>query len=261
MERSSLRLGKPYAYRRLRQLAGPVLKVVPLQLGPPKTHKVRVRFEDGDYPGLDQWVSIQHVLCPWGQRERLIRDERHLLAVREGPDPPDKITAVAVDLVLESTGEGLSAGTHGTGACEPAVLERVMARAGLTGRPPSDLDRRVFVDRHGRVHLPWLAWHQLAVAFAAAEPETVLQEVRREKVALESGPIFSWRTPMGEDDARARRPVHALVRDWALGEDAEGRRADETERLRVLLRQAATRLEELGAVRSAWKLRAELGDI
>lgn len=60
-----MKTGEAWAYReKPRDVSWPILKVEVLQLGPARVQKVRVRFLDGEYSGLDMWVSIARVIEP-----------------------------------------------------------------------------------------------------------------------------------------------------------------------------------------------------
>lgn len=37
--------------------------------------KLKVRFEDGPHPGLEEYVSSRQLVVPWGERRALLRDE------------------------------------------------------------------------------------------------------------------------------------------------------------------------------------------
>lgn len=42
-------------------------------------HKVRIRYLDGEYEGLEEWVPKTRLLVPWEDVEAFCKDERCLL--------------------------------------------------------------------------------------------------------------------------------------------------------------------------------------
>jgi hypothetical protein len=72
---------KQYAFRlKQPEPAGePFVKVT--FIGPARGHKCRVRYEDGQLQGLDEWVPTRQVACPWGDRKALLRDEERTRAL------------------------------------------------------------------------------------------------------------------------------------------------------------------------------------
>lgn len=41
---------------------------------------MRVRYLDGEYQGLDEWVSQERLVVPWEEAEALIADEQRVIA-------------------------------------------------------------------------------------------------------------------------------------------------------------------------------------
>jgi hypothetical protein len=73
-----------FAYReRPRAPGDPVRPVEVVREGPPRSHKARVRRLDGEYEGLEEWVPKARLVAPWDEAERLLEDERRMLAVLE----------------------------------------------------------------------------------------------------------------------------------------------------------------------------------
>ena len=70
-------IGETWAYREKPHTEGwPVPPVEIFQFGPPRSNKVRIRYLDGDYPGLDQWVPRIRLRTPWSEVDAWLRDER-----------------------------------------------------------------------------------------------------------------------------------------------------------------------------------------
>jgi hypothetical protein len=65
-------------------------------------NKARVRWLDGEYEGLEEWVPKIRLLAPWEEAEALLEDERRMLeaaAVSE-EEASDEVTWEAVDEVF-----------------------------------------------------------------------------------------------------------------------------------------------------------------
>jgi hypothetical protein len=75
MESTQLGLRRTYAYREKRGAGFPLLKVVLLDKVARKG-KIKVRFEDGPHPGLEEYVTTRQIICPWGERKAVLRDEQ-----------------------------------------------------------------------------------------------------------------------------------------------------------------------------------------
>lgn len=43
-------------------------------LGTYRHAKVRISWQDGEWAGLEEWVSTRSVRCPWGQRRAHLHD-------------------------------------------------------------------------------------------------------------------------------------------------------------------------------------------
>lgn len=64
METHALVLGNSYAFREKRRAGKPFLKVKLVDIVGRKG-KVKVRFEDGPHPGLEEYVSTRQIVVPW----------------------------------------------------------------------------------------------------------------------------------------------------------------------------------------------------
>lgn len=65
METHALVLGNSYAFREKRRAGEPFLKVKLVDIVGRKG-KVKVRFEDGPHPGLEEYVSTRQIVVPLG---------------------------------------------------------------------------------------------------------------------------------------------------------------------------------------------------
>lgn len=70
-------VGGHFAYRERAFTPGePVRPVEVVRKGPPRSNKVRIRWLDGEYEGLEEWVPQLRLVAPWEQAEALLGDER-----------------------------------------------------------------------------------------------------------------------------------------------------------------------------------------
>lgn len=101
--------------------------------------EIKIRFEDGPHPGLEEFISTRQIVCAWGQRNAVLRDEQRDAQLQEYVAPlGDKALSEAASAVLYSTGEsGAYVGDTVTAMSEDEV-QRILDRAGLT-TPPQDL--------------------------------------------------------------------------------------------------------------------------
>jgi hypothetical protein len=136
----------------------------------------RVEWIDPN-PGLTDFVKSSNLIVPWKDHKRFLRDERDLEAITRtsqdswpGPDHP---LDQAVATVFTATGERFDLHKSLLQYYEEEAIERVATRAGIdvpaTVRPVST--------RGGTRYRAFVDALELARAFAAAEPQTVLLEV------------------------------------------------------------------------------------
>lgn len=96
-------VGNRFAYRdRVRAYGEPVRPVEVTKEGPPRSNKARVRWLDGEYEGLEEWVPKIWLLAPWEEAEALLEDERRMLAAVAASENEgsDKVKWEAVEKVF-----------------------------------------------------------------------------------------------------------------------------------------------------------------
>jgi hypothetical protein len=92
--------------------------------------KVKVRFEDGQHPGLEEYVATRQLVCVWGQREQILRDEERAARLEDYV----RRSGVADRALVEATAAVLvSSGEPGAGA--EAIRPNGRARALTDPRP------------------------------------------------------------------------------------------------------------------------------
>jgi hypothetical protein len=216
--------------------------------------KLRVRFEDGDHPGLEEYVASRQLVCAWSERKAVVRDEDGAARledyVRESGIGARALVE-ATSAVLASSGEP-GAAAEAITAMNEGELQRILDRAGIKTEP-ADLHSMAYRDRHGMIHMPLEAAIGVAKAFAAAEPQTVTmylddQEQEYRLRGLQPGDRF-W-----HDYLRELAPGFALARRWAgLEQEADALR-EEIARLRTLVNRAAYALRDAGEDAKARRL-------
>jgi hypothetical protein len=247
-----LEIGHSYAYREKRGPGHPMFKVKLLdKVG--RKGKVKIRFEDGPHPGLEEYVSTRQLVVAWGGRTAVMRDEASAAALAEhAARTADRALGRAVSVVLEATGEPSAVADANGATIAEAELRRILHRAGLSTEPV-DLHLLAYRDRHGDVHLPLEAAVRVARAFAAAEPRTVtgLLDDAEEEIRLRGNrPGERW----WHDYLRENSPGFALARQWAGLEQEAAALREEIARLRSLLSRAAAELRAAGAEEKSRRL-------
>ena len=194
MESAALEVGRLYAYRENPRSKSDMLKVKLIaKVG--RGGKVKIRFEDGPHPGLEEYVRTANIIVSWGDRKAVLRDEERSQRIDEYAQRSSSDHAIveAVSSILESSGEPSAGAAIGGLSMPEAELARIMRRAGLEGGPTT-LHHLAFRNRRGDVEMPLDGAETLARAFAAAEPETVLDVSRRSRVLVEASGLSPWRS-------------------------------------------------------------------
>jgi hypothetical protein len=260
-------VGERWAYREKPRTSGGAFHPVEVvQVGPTKSRKVRIRWLDGEYRGLDEWVSSARLVVPWVEVDDFVADERRVLALTASqPERLDDATVLAVHLLacLECT-PALTFHAevgHPVTCCieEFANLgERLpVSPESLLGSPAA------FVDRAGALHLGQQATVALSQAICASRPDEVMALLTEELEGARHAVTTGWYPasgvidayPVSRDLARERLAeldgLAPVVRKWCGVERAES--FDERERLRAevlrlqrIIEEAAYLLREVG---------------
>jgi hypothetical protein len=232
--------GRYYAFRARR--SEQLLKVKLLTKVGRRGH-VKVRYEDGPHPGLEEYVQTRQLVVPWGERKALLRDEERMERLSRAVKR-DAAREEAISSVLAASGEP-SAGMGDWLAMPEEEIQRICDRAGLSEHP-AELHPLGFVDRHGEVHLPLEGAERLARAFAAAEPENVLMYIDDHEEQLKRLGYVPGDRYL-HDLLRQYQPGWALARQWSGFEREVEELQKEIARLRSLVARAASELREAGA--------------
>jgi hypothetical protein len=253
MESAALEIGRLYAYRENRRAKSEMLKVKLIaKVG--RGGKVKVRFEDGPHPGLEEYVRTANLIVSWGDRKAVLRDEERSQRIDDYSQRSrsDHAIVEAVGSILASSGEPSAGSAIGGLSMPEPELERIMRRAGLDGEP-ANLHHLAFRNRHGDVEMPLDGAEKLARAFAAAEPETVLMYLDDQESTLKHQGYRPGDHCL-HDLLRQYMPGWAVARQWAGLDQEVEQLKKEIGRLRGLVSQAAYDLRDAGVDAKARKL-------
>lgn len=223
-----------YAYRKSPTSRVPFERVLVLERVSTSRGKWKIRFLDDPYPGLEEYTRSACIVAPWSHVKRIERYEARLgrvqavsLAQWPGSDHP---LEEAVNEVLQCTGEDLSVWRKGLLEGPTDAAHRVAARANT-----SLTEYGVAFENEGMLVAPFGTALQLAIAFAAAEPSTVLAHInlqrRRYEIEVkEPGKAYL------EPAINRWRAAWALASQWAGHDAALATKEAEIERLREIIR-------------------------
>jgi hypothetical protein len=236
MDKKQIIPGKKYALRDSGDTEFQLVKVLEQVRG-----KWKVEWIDPN-PGLVDYVKSRAIICPWSERKAFAKDEQNAVMMKERiarswPGEKHPLN-VAAEEVISATGDQVIL-MRGILEGRQDALERVAERAGYKW-PPGGFS---YTDRHGECHYPWETAIELAKAFAAAEPQTVLLHidiVEREWEIEATHPGSSYLVYLLEE----YRAAWAIVRQWASFDADRARLHAEIERLRKLIDEAIWRLRK-----------------
>lgn len=268
-------LGEHWAYREGK--GKPLRQAEIVQLGPPRSRKARIRFVDGEFAGLDEWVPTRRLLVPWAEAAAFHHDEVRWEAVVAASQAanPSQIELLAAELISFAypLADGLLASPMDFGACtgtDPQVLQISL------GVSPDELfaDPLAYVSRFGTYCAPWTTTRRLVRRICEVFSDAVVQRLAEREAWHQEHLTQARYESRGRDDRRLTeywsalyeeaKPAFALVRDWC-GSDSIVR-YDElvavreySDRLHAALETAIRYLEERGAEREVNLLRSQVG--
>jgi hypothetical protein len=112
--------GRTFAHRERTHTPGdPARPVELVKDGPPHSQKAKVRWLDGEYEGLEEWVPKVRLVVPWDEKEALLEDERRMFAA------------------LEASGDVYGTTTSGTPPSWGRFTTAVSGKVGLSGNRAS----------------------------------------------------------------------------------------------------------------------------
>ena len=276
--------GRRYAYRERAHTHGePVRPVELVKEGPPRSQKAKVRWLDGEYEGLEEWVPKVRLVVPWAEKEALLEDERRMFAALEvSGDVYGTVAYWAVETVFFAVPQEAGAEVLlGLKAVERELLsiddlDAAAERLGLDAEALLS-EPCSYTDRFGEYKAPFGVAVKVAKHCCERFSREVLRHLRAEEENLQqelvSGDLDvsrSWWTDNEAHRKRAEarleelRPIFALVREWCGREAAEEFHEvialrQEVDRLQSIVEDLARWLKDAGHPLKAALVRKELG--
>lgn len=241
------RPGERWAYREKPRTAGGVfLPVEVMKLGPTKSRKVRVRWLDGDYAGMDEWISAARLVVPWDDVDDFVSDEQAVLRLLTSqPNAPDPDTSLAVQTVYFATEDTVSFDVEEHRPIRASVDEFEKVRHDLPV-PAEELlqSTGAFVNRKGELHVGQDAALRLAKAICEARPVKVLAYATDEVERARRAAVTGWYQPAWRE-----------LEPWRVERDLAERRVSEGEAAEAIVRvwcgaESAASFDELRELRA-----------
>lgn len=175
-------VGRHYAYRERAQTPGePVRPVELVKVGPGRRTQVKVRWLDGEYEGLEEWVPRVRLVARWENAEQLLRDERGILEVADASEyvhnTPRMRAVQEVFFTLPDDWAWLEWGSADL-LCIPDLDRFELDREALLAEPLH------FIESDGAYWAPFQAAERLAQAICKRTPEMVLARIRKQEDEL-----------------------------------------------------------------------------
>lgn len=232
MQKSDIKVGEEYAVREPPKKGVEFQRVKALEFV--RGNKWKVEWIEPN-PGLVEYLASKNIIVPWKERTAFLRDENRaaeLERVIEASGYPGEQHPLkhAVEVVFDTVGDRDIFLYRGSLRSKGDALERLAQRAGIEP-PKSHAD---YTDRFGVHHHPWATALELAQAFTANEPRTVLDHVNSSE--------NEWSLEVREPGGRylgsllnEYRAAYALIRQWAGHDVAVALREQRIEQLERLL--------------------------
>lgn len=277
-------VGRRFAYREKAHTHGsPVRPVELVKDGPPRSQKVKVRWLDGEYEGLEEWVPKVRLVVPWDEKEALLEDERRMFAALEASGAVyGSTTYRAVETVFFAVPQEAGAEVLlGLRAAERELLsiddiEPASTRLGLDAEALLS-EPHSYVDRFGEYRSPFGVAVKVAKRCCENFSRKVLRYLQAEEQKLRQELVLgnldvsrSWWTDNEAYRERAEArleelgPIFAIVRGWCGQEAMEEVREmislrREVDRLQGIVEDLASWLKNAGHPQKAAQIRKQLG--
>jgi hypothetical protein len=253
MQKAEIKIGVEYALREGRE--GSLQRIRILQHVRGKKWKAKWIEPN---PGLVDYVESQNLVIRWKDHKAFLRDEEHERQLRaynerQGYKPSSPLENV-LGQVCEAVGEPQLSGYGGAITGPVDALERFKARARMD---PAKSYPYAYVDRHGIIHIPFDGALDIAKAFSAAEPSTVLvpiEATEREWVHKASQPGGEYLVTLLNE----YRASWAIIRQWAGYDAAISQRETRIQQLERLVWDAIYALQKGKLDEEAHRLRRAL---
>lgn len=260
MLRDELRCGDKYAFRER-----PLHEDGPLQCIQLVKHirgrKWQVRWID-THPGLVDYIDSAQILVPWVDRKAYLQERHDRETLRRHNSgvgfERDSAVADAVHTVFENIGDGGHFDCKdGSMSGSIDTIERLRLRAKLTEGELSATTPYSFIERSGRLRLPYECALNFARAFSRQEPAGILAAIEaseREYSLSSTNPENAYQIRL----LNTWRASWALVRQWCGHDAAIAAREQRISYLEKLLWDAVYVLQKSGQDLVAAKLRKRL---
>lgn len=275
------RVGRRFGYREPPvHWCDPLRPVEVVKEGPPRTQKVRIRWLDGEYEGLEEWVPQRRLEVPWEEAEAFLEDERRTVAAIEASGGAYRtLRYKAVEQVFLALPRDIPVYLGYRGGEQELLeiddLEHTATRLGIS-RADLLAEPFAFIDREGTYKAPFATAERLARHCCTRFPKEILQRINREEEANRraivtgyydppDGPPDGDRDGYNVDVEKVRKllaeqePVYQLIHEWCG--DTAVREYHECEvlrrevlHLRRLIEDAAAWIKERGSPQKASSL-------
>lgn len=255
MQKSEIQIGKEYALREGRSPGVPIQRVKIIKHV--RGRKWKAHWIEPN-PGLEDYVETQNLLVLWKELKSFLRDEERASRLREDNErngyKEDSPLENVLTQVFESTGESFFSFWRGVASGPPDALKRIQGRAGFD---QTKISPHTYIDRLGMVHVPYSEALELAKAFCATEPNTILLNIEtteREWIQKASQPGNNYIVPLLNE----YRASWAIIRQWTGYDAAIAQKEAQIERLERLVYDAIYALQKAGLDDAANRIRRAL---
>lgn len=260
MIREELRCGEKYGFREKPRLEDASLQCIQL-LKHIRGRKWQVRWVD-THPGMVDYIDSAQILIPWSERKAYLQEERDRDAMTRHNHAlgfeSDSVVAEAIHDVFENIGDkGHFDFKHGSMSGSLDVIERLRVRAKLSEDELGPTTPHSYIERSGRLRLPYECALNFARAFCRQEPAGVLARIEageRDYSLSVAKPDNAFLIPLLNDF----RASCALVRQWCGLDAAIAAREQRISDLEKLVWDAVYILQKAGLDLEAGKLRRRL---
>jgi hypothetical protein len=275
-----MQIGDVWAYRE--RISDPNCPLIPaeiIQFGRPRSHKVRVRWQGGQYPGLDAWVPKVRLPVLWSEAEAWLRDERLYHTAHEASSDAVNTTehkAALMAVLVHPMPDGILIGYGGSGGATVEVSDLSAVAKDLELNADTLLHEPLaFIDRHGTYVAPWPVARSIAVSVAERYADLVLSHVAKEEAEVRDQAVHGHYFDLSRKEQvfippekcaewlREKEPVFAQVREWCGAPaikafDELKALRQENARLRTVIGDEVRRLEGQGEQHEARRLQKRL---
>jgi hypothetical protein len=243
MQKSNIEAGKEYMLKEDKRPDAPIqhIKIIEHIRG----KKWKAEWIDPN-PGLIDYVESQQLIVRWKDRKAFLRDEEKSRQLRKNNEEAgyreDSPIANVLSQVFESLGENDFHFYRGVLSGCSEVLDRIKKRANFSSK---NISEKSYVDRFGKVHIPYAEALELAKAICASEPNTVLMNVEsteREWVQKTSQPGNEYILPLLNE----YRASWAIIRQWTGYDAAISQKEAQIQHLERLVLDAIYALQKAG---------------